>query len=93
MPTKNNVKTAQHYLSNTIASSQTFLKSFDRLVREIVLPHLKSRLIYETIVKNDTQITFYYQRPPTLRLQPGPARAFVKTHRDSDYGRQPDELN
>jgi len=39
------------------------------------------------------QIAFYYQRPPTLRLQPGPSRASVKTHRDSDYGHQEGELN
>jgi len=39
-------------------------------------------------------MTFYYQRPPTLRLQPGPAtKAYVKHHRDADYGHQNGELN
>lgn len=42
---------------------------------------------------SDSKITFYYQRPPTLRLQPGPSRSSVKTHRDSEYGHQDGELN
>ena len=43
--------------------------------------------------ENDEKMTFFYQRPPTLRLQPGPSRASVKTHRDSDYGHQDGEMN
>lgn len=38
-------------------------------------------------------VTFYYQRPPTLRIQPGPARALVRAHDDAEYGHQNGELN
>ncbi len=38
-------------------------------------------------------MTFYYQRPPTLRIQPGPARALVRAHDDAEYGHQNGELN
>lgn len=92
---KGRCEVAQQYLSEAVASPHgTFLQLFDRLVREKILPHLKSRLVREGVVKDkETRVTFYYQRPPTLRLQPGPARAVVKTHRDADYGHQPGELN
>jgi len=92
---KGQCEDAQQYLSEAVASSHdTFLHIFDRLLKEKILPHLKSRLIREGVVKDDnTRLAFYYQRPPTLRLQPGPARAMVRNHRDSDYGHQPGELN
>jgi len=92
---KGRCEAAQQYLSEAVASSDaTFLQIFDRLLIDKVLPHLKSRLVREGVVKNEeTGVTFYYQRPPTLRLQPGPARAMVNNHRDADYGHQPGELN
>mmetsp|Transcript_34960 Transcript_34960/g.41745 ORF Transcript_34960/g.41745 Transcript_34960/m.41745 type:complete len:299 (-) Transcript_34960:412-1308(-) len=92
---KGQCEDAQQYLSEAVASSHdTFLQIFDRLLKEQILPHLKSRLVREGVVKDDeTRLAFYYQRPPTLRLQPGPARAMVRNHRDSDYGHQPGELN
>ena len=37
--------------------------------------------------------TFYYQCPPTLRLQPGPSERTVRAHTDEEYGHQPGELN
>eukprot|EP00980_Cylindrotheca_fusiformis_P028607 scaffold22620_cov131-Cylindrotheca_fusiformis.AAC.2 len=43
--------------------------------------------------KEEQPITFYYQRPPTLRLQPGPGWAKVKPHNDAEYGHQNGELN
>ena len=36
---------------------------------------------------------FYYQYPPSLRLQPGPSSEHGRTHRDAEYGHQPGELN
>jgi hypothetical protein len=90
---KGNCEASQEYLSQAVASSAEFLECFDLFVNEVVLPHLKSRLIKEDIVDESALITMYYQRPPTLRLQPGPARASVKAHKDSDYGHQPGELN
>ena len=41
----------------------------------------------------DEPLTFYVQRPPTLRLQPGPSAFTVRPHNDAEYGHQPGELN
>ena len=57
-----------------------------------MLPNLKERLLAVGAV-TDAPVTFYYQCPPTLRLQPGPAWAQVKTHNDAEYGHQNGELN
>lgn len=84
---------AQDVLSQLI-SSDRFLSTFDRLVTETVLPWLKQRLVDCGFVENDSISTsFYYQRPPTLRLQPGPSDSVVKAHCDSIYGHQDGELN
>ena len=36
---------------------------------------------------------FYYQRPPSLRLQPHDVSAFCRAHRDAEYGHQVGEVN
>lgn len=36
---------------------------------------------------------FFYQYPPSLRLQPGPSEQFGRVHRDVEYGHQPGEIN
>jgi hypothetical protein len=36
----------------------------------------------------NSPVTFFYQRPPTMRIQPGPARASVRAHNDAEYGRE-----
>jgi hypothetical protein len=60
----------------------------------VVLPYLKRRLVAVGALSGDEgSATFYYQRPPTLRLQPGPAWATVKAHNDAEYGHQNGELN
>jgi hypothetical protein len=85
---------AQKHLSDQVATDEVFLTAFDRLVKNAVLPHLKARLVVAGAVKDETGgTTFYYQRPPTLRLQPGPAWAQVKPHNDAEYGHQNGELN
>ena len=82
---------------------------FDTFVEKVVLPHLKERLVdamrreaeeagggsvrMSPQVDLDDKRTFYYQRPPTLRLQPGPGWAHVKPHNDAEYGHQNGELN
>jgi hypothetical protein len=33
-------------------------------------------------------IRFWYQRPPTLRIQPGPSSRHVRAHHDAEYGHQ-----
>ena len=84
---------AQAYFSNAVAANDDFLALFDRFVVEVVLPHLKTRLMENDVAEADQETEFYYQRPPTVRLQPGPAKADVKAHNDAEYGHQNGELN
>ena len=35
----------------------------------------------------------YVQRPPTLRIQPGPSTRYVRPHSDDEYGHQDGEIN
>ena len=86
-------ESAQRYLSEAVSSNEDFLHIFDELVSEVVLPYLKDRLISVGATTRSESITFYYQRPPTLRLQPGPAWAQVKAHNDAEYGHQYGEIN
>lgn len=87
-------ESAQKYLSDRVASDKTFLAAFDKLVQEVVLPYFKKRLVELGAASDEPgSLTFYYQRPPTLRLQPGPAWAQVKPHNDAEYGHQNGELN
>jgi hypothetical protein len=84
---------AQKYLSDAVASDSAFLELFDRFVAEFALPYTKQRLIAAGAAEKDKPLTFYYQRPPTMRLQPGPSWAKVKAHNDAEYGHQNGELN
>jgi hypothetical protein len=84
---------AQVYFSNQVATNEDFLDLFDRFVMTVVLPQLKGRLVDNGTIPPDQETEFYYQRPPTVRLQPGPARADVKAHNDAEYGHQHGELN
>jgi hypothetical protein len=86
-------ETAQKYLSEVVNSDAQFIDLFDRFVREVVLRYLKDRLLTTGTIMSDGPIGFYYQRPPTIRLQPGPAWAQVKAHNDAEYGHQNGELN
>lgn len=84
---------AQQYLSQRVSEDAAFLEVFDRMLAECVLPYLKARLVQLNLVNSEPQsATFYYQRPPTIRLQPGPAWAQVKAHNDAEYGHQNGEL-
>jgi hypothetical protein len=72
------------------------LNVFERMLRSRVLPRLKERLIECGALKagtNSAKTTFYAQTPPTLRLQPGPSRRYVRPHRDAEYGHQDGEIN
>jgi len=84
---------AQVYFSNAVATNEDFLALFDRFVVNVVLPQLKARLVDHGAISAQEETEFYYQRPPTVRLQPGPARADVKAHNDAEYGHQNGELN
>ena len=87
-------ESAQKYLSDQLVANDGFLALFDAFVENHVLPNLKRRLLEAgSIAGMDEPVTFYCQRPPTLRLQPGPAFAHVKAHHDAKYGHQNGELN
>ena len=48
----------------------------------------------EVLVLSKGERCFYYQFPPTLRLQPGPSsRIGGRAHCDADYGHQDGEVN
>lgn len=74
---KGKLEERQHYLSEMVASDTQFLNLFDKFVVNKVLPHMKARLVTAGAHDNSNKpITFHYQRPPTLRIQPGES-AFV----------------
>ena len=67
-------ESTQSYMSEAVAKDEAFLQAFDRLVDEVVVPRMKRRLIDAGAASEDEPLSFYIQRPPTLRLQPGPGR-------------------
>lgn len=85
--------TAAEQLTNLVASDEALLRAFDSFVAASVIPHLKGRLVAADAAEADKPLTFHVQRPPTLRLQPGPSTFTVRPHRDAEYGHQPGELN
>jgi len=90
---KGKLQEAQECLSDALISHTGFMGVFDSFVVNKVLPHFKERLRVAGVHEGDKPITFHYQRPPTLRIQPGPARAYVRAHDDAEYGHQNGELN
>ena len=85
---KGQLERAQAYLSDRVAADAPFLDVFDRFVVNEVLPHFKRRLEAAGAHESGQPLSFCYQRPPTLRIQPGPARALVRAHNDAEYGRE-----
>eukprot|EP00588_Corethron_pennatum_P028712 CAMPEP_0194333764 /NCGR_PEP_ID=MMETSP0171-20130528/63919_1 /TAXON_ID=218684 /ORGANISM="Corethron pennatum, Strain L29A3" /LENGTH=282 /DNA_ID=CAMNT_0039096137 /DNA_START=14 /DNA_END=858 /DNA_ORIENTATION=- len=99
-------KASQRLVSDLIPNRPEILALLDDFVKQVVLPHLKCRLLSldaglaEDLSQrrgadggDEHTLAFHYQRPPTLRLQPGPSTRHVRTHADSEYGHQPGELN
>ncbi len=85
---------AQRMLTDFVASDTKFLQSFDQFVCEFIIPLFKERLVdCGAICADGKEVTFYYQRPPTLRIQPGPSTKQVTAHSDATYGHQDGELN
>lgn len=85
---------SQKTLSDRVATDERFLGVFDRFVCNVILPYFKERLVQNELIKSkEEDITFWYQRPPTLRVQPGPSVRHVKAHHDASYGHQDGELN
>ena len=67
---------AQANLATLVASDAPFLAAFDRVVDEAVIPRLRRRLL--DAGGGDAPRVFHVQRPPTLRLQPGPSSRHVQ---------------
>jgi len=84
---------AQKSLSDYVLRDVRFHEAFDAFVCEVILPELKERLLACGSTPPKCPITFYYQRPPTLRIQPGPSSRKVIAHSDATYGHQDGELN
>jgi len=82
---------AQQHLTLALAADAPFLAAFEHLVEMVVVPSLKARLVTAGACHAPT--TFYYQYPPTLRLQPGPSSRTVRPHSDAEYGHQRGEIN
>lgn len=82
---------AQRYLSNQVRVDKEFSCLFDRFVADVIAPYVGHRLRLAGVPAGPVEL--YYQRPPTLRLQPGPAWAQVNVHNDAEYGHQYGELN
>jgi len=86
---KGTSKKARASLSDIVQNDTQFCEVFDSFVQTFILPTLKERLIQCGVVTNESEkTTFYYQRPPTIRIQPGPSSQVVPRHCDSEYGHQ-----
>tara|TARA_B110000091_G_C13796775_1_gene468221 strand:- start:51 stop:2345 length:2295 start_codon:yes stop_codon:yes gene_type:complete len=100
---------ARQMVYKAVSSDQELLDMYVALVETVVVPHLKKQLVRAeaeeeekkttntsdetTTLLAEKKHTFYYQYPPTLRLQPGPNKQHGRTHRDAEYGHQRGELN
>ena len=84
---------AQRTLSDSVVHDSQFHDTFDKFVCEEILPGFKQRLIACDAIPANEPAIFYYQRPPTLRIQPGPSARGVPAHSDATYGHQDGELN
>jgi len=93
-PAERQIDHASESLTSGISNDDSFMSLFDSFVLQVVLPYMKRRLHTLGMIQDlHTPMTFYYQRPPTLRIQPGPSTQSVMLHRDGDYGHQEGELN
>ena len=84
------------HLADLVAADEGedgILPAFDRLVEDVVVPRLRRRLVLCGAIADEEAARFYVQRPPTLRLQPGPSTRHVRPHRDGEYGHQDGEVN
>ena len=86
-------KDLQCQLTEAVLADDAFLGEYDRFVREVCAVHIKKRLVECGFCELEVPLKFYYQRPPTLRLQPGPSERHVARHDDAKYGHQAGEVN
>ena len=85
-------KDLQCQLTEAVLADDAFLGEYDRFVREVCAVHIKKRLVECGFCELEVPLKFYYQRPPTLRLQPGPSERHVARHDDARYGHQCGEV-
>eukprot|EP00759_Apiculatamorpha_spiralis_P010663 PhF_6_TR17407/c0_g1_i1/m.26646 len=79
---------ARQELYQCVAADRAFLAIYERLVQDVILPAIALE------AGNKKKCVFWYQYPPSVRLQPGPCPdAFTRAHRDAEYGHQPGEIN
>jgi hypothetical protein len=84
---------ARQVLYNTVSLDTYFLSIYENLVKDIICPFIKNQLIDKLFCNKEEELTFYYQFPPTVRLQPSSKEEFGRTHRDLEYGHQSGEIN
>ena len=84
---------ARQKLYNLVSNDVVFLTVYENMIKDVILPYIKTRLKESQEETQQNEQIFYYQYPPTMRIQPGPSKAFGKTHSDNEYGHQPGELN
>ncbi len=96
---------ARQAVYRAVADDARLLHAYERLVMDVVLPALLKMLTSFSSGRDDDddsgsaangtmpQAGFYYQCPPSLRLQPGLSTQHGRIHRDAEYGHQPGEIN
>jgi hypothetical protein len=67
--------------------------AYDKLVVDVILPWIKRQLVEAGDAAAAQPMTWHYQRPPSVRIQPPDPSAFCRAHRDAEFGHQPGELN
>ena len=79
-------------IRSAIGADEKLLSVYSKLVETVVIPQLKA-LIVAAEGNSSKEHIFYYQYPPTLRLQSGPSKQHGRSHRDAEYGHQQGEIN
>lgn len=70
------------------------LRASHQALTSAVLSHEKFLSTYEALVTSlFPGQSYYYQYPPTVRIQPGPCEIVGRIHSDADYGHRLSELN
>lgn len=80
------VAQAQRLLTQLVAADGNLLQAYEKLLKDVVLPYLRQRIAESSGLSGPYR--FFYQFPPTLRLQPGPSTRYVRSHHDAEYGHQ-----
>jgi len=86
---------ARQVLYRAVGGDAPFLRIYERLVLEVVLPALLNACDTAPLPGLGPAAVehLYYQYPPTMRLQPGPSTQHGRVHRDAEYGHQSGEIN